>query len=205
MVKKLLNILLIPILLGFTIYFWYRYKTLKDNQGSQVLTEYKTDTIFIEKPFKPEPIYQTHVIPKEILVHEKESSHNLIDSATHYTFSDQDSLFQFLLERNKLQLNLFNPSTGTYSSRIFPINLEEYQYNWFEGNLTAKKKRNPKLSINPYLYTQYRFFHNLLDMGAGISFKTKKLDYNLGINIYHYPQYQRGFGTDLEVSIRYNF
>lgn len=124
-------------------------------------------------------------------------------SDEHPKFSDQDSLFQILLERNKLQLNLVNQGSGTYSSRIFPIDLENYQYNWYQGKLTFKE--NPKLRIKPYAYAKYRIFHNLLDIGAGISFKTKKFDYNLEINAYHYPSYMKGIGTDLEISIKYNF
>lgn len=204
---KISVILILIGLLGLTIYLWYQNRKLKDYQQLQVLTEYKTDTIFIEKEFKPKPSYSDSVKPKEILVYENPRFNDSItlDSSygDDYGFSNQDSLFQILLEEYKLQLNLVNPETGTYSSRIFPINLEDYTYNWYQGTLTTEKRK--RLSLKPYAYARYRIFNNLLDLGTGISFKTKNLDYNLGINAFHYPSLKKGIGFDLEVGIKYNF
>lgn len=203
---KVSVILILIGLLGLTIYLWYQNRILRDNQQLQVLTEYKTDTIFIEKEFKPEPSYPEQVKEKEILVYENQGDDSITFAS--YTdvkkrFSNQDSLFQILLEESKLQLNLVNPSTGIYSSRIFPINLNDYTYNWYQGTLTAEKRK--RLSLKPYAYAKYRIFNNLLDLGTGISFKTKNLDYNLGINAFHYPSFKKGIGFDFEVGIKYNF
>lgn len=206
MVKKLLSILLILILLGLTIFFWYRYKRLVGKYSDLIAThtyEYVTDTVYIDKPFEPEPVFNHDVRPERILVFRDTLSSRTNDSIT-LNNPSQDSLFQVLLEKDKLKLNLFNQTSGVYTSRIFPINLEDYQYNWYQGNLTSKYVGN-RLKIKPYAYAKYRVFHNLMDMGLGLSFKTKKLDYNLGINLYHYPSFKTGIGTDLEISIKYNF
>lgn len=208
MVKKLLSILLVLILLGLTIFFWYRYKRLIGRYSDLIAnptTEYITDTVYIDKPFEPEPTFSQFVKPKRILVYDTIINvvHKVKDSIS-YSISSQDSLFQFILEKDKIKLNLFNQTSGIYSSRIFPINLEDYQYNWYQGNLTSEYV-GKKLKIKPYAYAKCRVFHHLMDMGAGISFKTKKFDYNLGINVYHYPSYMKGIGTDLEISIKYNF
>lgn len=208
---KKIYITIILILLGLTIYLWYQNQKL----GSPPLIsskEYVTDTIYLEKKFEPLDSYSTEVKPKGILVYKNQTSflHDDFHSSDKDTlliknaqFSGQDSLLQFSLEKNKLQLNLFNQQTGTYSSRIFPIDLDDYQYIWNQGKLTQKKTKG--FQFKPYAYAKYRVFHNLLDMGAGISFKTKKLDYNLGVNAYHYPSYKKGIGMDLEISIVYNF
>ncbi len=206
MVKKLLSILLVLILLGLTIFFWYRYKRLIGRYSDLIAknTEYITDTVYIEKPFEPEPTFSQFVKPKRILVYDTIHVVHKVKDSISYSISSQDSLFQFILEKDKIKLNLFNQTSGIYSSRIFPINLEDYQYNWYQGSLTSEYV-GKKLKIKPYAYAKCRVFHNLMDMGAGISFKTKKFDYNLGINVYHYPSYMRKIGTDLEISIKYNF
>lgn len=206
MVKKLLSILLVLILLGLTIFFWYRYKRMIGKYSDLIAKnpEYITDTVYIDKPFEPEPTFSQFVKPKRILVYDTIHVVHKVKDSISYSISSQDSLFQFILEKDKIKLNLFNQTSGIYSSRIFPINLEDYQYNWYQGNLTSEYV-GKKLKIKPYAYAKCRVFHNLMDMGAGISFKTKKFDYNLGINIYHYPSYMKGIGTDLEISIKYNF
>lgn len=206
MVKKLLSILLVLILLGLTIFFWYRYKRLIGRYSDLITKnpEYITDTVYIEKPFEPEPTFSQFVKPKRILVYDTINVVHKVKDSISYSISNQDSLFQFILEKDKIKLNLFNQTSGIYSSRIFPINLEDYQYNWYQGNLTSDYV-GKKLKIKPYAYAKYRVFHNLMDIGTGISFKTKKFDYNLGINVYHYPSYMKGIGTDLEISIKYNF
>lgn len=205
--KKVLTILLVLILLGLTIFFWYRYKRMIGRYSDLIAnptTEYITDTVYIEKPFEPEPTFSQFVKPKRILVYDTINVVHKVKDSISYSISSQDSLFQFILEKDKIKLNLFNQTSGIYSSRIFPINLEDYQYNWYQGNLTSDYV-GKKLKIKPYAYAKCRVFHRLMDMGAGISFKTKKFDYNLGINVYHYPSYMKGIGTDLEISIKYNF
>lgn len=202
--KKFFTIFLILILLGLTIFFWYRYKRLIGRYSNLIAnptTEYITDTVYIDT-IKPEPAFNQLIKPERILVEDHFHVVQKGDSIT--SWSNRDSLFQLILEKDKLKLNLTNPVSGINHSRIFPINLDDYQYNWYQGNLTSKYI-GKRLRIKPYAYAKYRVFHNLIDMGAGISFKTKKFDYNFGINAYHYPSYMNGIGTDLEISIKYNF
>lgn len=203
---KILVILITLGLLGLTIYFWYQTYQLKN---SPVLSDtvYQTDTVYLPaKDFKPEKEYPNQVKPKEILVYVTDTDRAINDTIPIYQppFTDQDSLFQILLEKSKLQLSMINTETGTYSTRSYPINLEDYTYNWYQGELTSKYI-GKKVKVEPYAYAKYRIKNNLLDLGSGISFKTKRLNYNLGINIFSYPKLGKDFGWDLEVGIRYNF
>ena len=102
-----------------------------------------------------------------------------------------------------MNLRLLNQQTGTYSTRLFNINLDKYNYNWYEGQLTRKKVA--RLSLKPYVYGKYRPFNNLFDMGAGLSIKTKRFNYKLGVNTFYYPKIKSGIGTDIEFQITYNF
>ena len=93
--------------------------------------------------------------------------------------------------------------TGIPSSKVFDLDLGSFKYNWVDGNLT--KKKISSFSLKPYIYTQYRYFNNLLDFGGGISFKTKSFNYKLGVNTFYYPKFNSGVGADLEFKLEYNF
>ena len=117
--------------------------------------------------------------------------------------SREDSLVQFTLDKDQLNISLFNKENNSYSTHLFKLDLSKYKYNWYEGQLTQKKTR--KLSINPYVYGKYRIFNQMLDIGTGFSIKTTNFNYKLGLNAFHYPKFFSGIKTDLEFSVTYNF
>ena len=206
--KNLKNALFI-VLLGFTIYLCFRnYKLSREvNSLEQAINEIP-DTVYKDKPFIPEKKYSEDIEPGRILIYNNRQS-NLNDTLfsnpllRQPVISKQDSLVQMVLKKNQLNLSLFNQQTGTYSTRLFNIDLDKYNYNWYEGQLTRKKVA--RLSLSPYVYGKYRPFNNLFDMGAGLSIKTKRFNYKFGVNTFYYPKIKSGMGTDIEFQITYNF
>lgn len=202
--KKAKNIVTL-ILIGFTIYLCFRnYKLSREVNSLEQAVNEIPDTVYIKKPFKPEKKYSEKVEPGKILVHDNKQPTLFPDSMLRQpVISNQDSLVQIVLKKDKLNLSLLNKESNTYSTRSFQIDLNKYSYNWYEGQLT--QKRIKRFSLNPYIYGKYRSFNNLLDMGTGIEFKTNRFNYKLGINVFYYPKFQSGIGTDLEFSVQYKF
>ena len=195
------------VLLGFTIYLCFRnYKLSREVDSLEQAVNEIPDTVYKDKPFKPEKKYSDSEgnEPDRILVYDNRQSTLFPDSMLRQpVISKQDSLVQIILKKNQLNLSLLNQQTGTYSTRLFNINLDKYNYNWYEGQLTRKKVA--RLSLNPYVYGKYRPFNNLFDIGAGLSIKTKRFNYKLGVNAFYYPKIKSGIGTDIEFQITYNF
>lgn len=202
---KKLKWALFIVLLGFTIYLCFRnYKLTREVYSLNQAVNEIPDTVHLDKPFKPEKKYSEETQPGKILVYDnKKQSTFFPDSIRQPVISKQDSLVQVVLKKNQLNLSFLNQQSGTYSTRLFNIDLDKYNYNWYEGQLTRKKVA--KLSLSPYVYGKYRPFNNLFDMGAGLSIKTKRFNYKLGVNTFYYPKIKSGIGTDIEFQITYNF
>lgn len=202
---KKLKWALFIVLLGFTIYLCFRnYKLTREVYSLNQAVNEIPDTVHLDKPFKPEKKYSEETQPGKILVYDNKKQSTLFpDSIRQPVISNQDSLVQVVLKKNQLNLSFLNQQSGTYSTRLFNIDLDKYNYNWYEGQLTRKKVA--KLSLSPYVYGKYRPFNNLFDMGAGLSIKTKRFNYKLGVNTFYYPKIKSGMGTDIEFQITYNF
>lgn len=193
------------VLLGFTIYLCFRnYKLSREVDSLELAVNEIPDTVYTKKPFKPEKKYSEEKEPDRILVYDNGQSTLFPDSIQRQPIiSKQDSLVQIVLKKNQLNLSLLNKETDTYSTRLFKIDLDKYNYNWYEGQLTRKKVA--RLSLSPYVYGKYRPFNNLFDMGAGLSIKTKRFNYKFGVNTFYYPKIKSGIGIDSEFQITYNF
>ena len=176
------------LLLGFTIYLCFRnYKLnsyIRQLPDSSVIGI--PDTIKLKENFKPQSPYTQLVQPQRILLYDfyRNSSNSTKPQASDSTavtsnrISREDSLVQFTLDKNQLNLSLFNKETNSYSTRMFNMDLDKYKYNWYEGQLTQKRIR--KLTLSPYVYGKYRVFNQMLDIGTGLSIKTTNFNYKLG-------------------------
>ena len=202
---KTFKMALFIVLLGFTIYLCFRnYKLTREVYSLNQAVNEIPDTVYLDKPFKPEKKYSEETQPGKILVYDNKKQSTLFpDPIRQPVISKQDSLVQVVLKKNQLDLSFLNQQSGTYSTRLFNIDLDKYNYNWYEGQLTRKKVA--RLSLSPYVYGKYRPFNNLFDMGAGLSIKTKRFNYKLGVNTFYYPKIKSGIGTDIEFQITYNF
>ena len=207
---------LVLVLLGFTIYLCFRnYKLnsyISQLPDSSVIGI--SDTIKLKEKFKPQKPFSQLIEPSRILLYDfyrnsnrmtksPSSDSTAVDSDHSVKVSKKDSLVQFTLDNNKLNISLFNKETDSYSTRMFNLDLGNYKYNWYEGQLTQKKIQ--RLNLSPYVYGKYRPFNQLFDIGTGLTIKTTNFNYKLGVNAFCYPKYFSGIKADLEFSIQYNF
>lgn len=216
-------------LLGLTIYLCFRNIQLHQQVNKLQETRRtsfskpKSDTVYSTKPYSPIHAYPVIQVPNIVtyypgykLVDPSQSlgltpitsttkSAGNLDQAS--IVNNNDSLVQFLLDKRHLQVSsVYKTDSLTLGSisKDFELNLDFYKYNWVNGQLTCKPISFFQ-RFKPYAYVSYRYFHNTLDGGIGLSFKTKTLIYKVGINTFYYPQYKKDLGLDLELKLEYNF
>ena len=191
----------ITIILCFT-YFKQKQEISKLNAQSVVVG--KTDTVYINKPFKYELSYKTTQLPRYVFFYGLPSNDkDLAIDTTNKPIQKEDSLIQVILNRDEMFLSFKNTMDSSYFKLDYKINLDEFKYNWVNGNLT-RKMVGLNLKLVPYVYTKYRPIHQMVDLGIGLSLKTHKFQYKLGINGYFYPSLEKQIGIDPEISITYN-
>ena len=206
-------------LLGLTIYFCFRNIQLHQQVNKlqetrrTFLSKSKSDTVYSTKPFLPIKDYPIIQVPSMVTyygqvkeVRPPSNNQELIKRSSDQVIHN-DSLVQFLLDNSHLKVSsVYKTDSLTLGSisKDFELNLDFYKYNWVNNQLTYKPI--PILQrIKPYAYISYRYFHNVIDGGIGLSFKTKTLIYKVGINTFYYPQYKKDLGLDLELKLEYNF
>ena len=206
-------------LLGLTIYLCFRNIQLHQQVNKLQETRRtsfskpKSDTVYSTKPYSPIQAYPVIQVPNMVTYYDqvkevRPSSNNqeLIKRSSDQVIHN-DSLVQFLLDNRHLQVSsVYKTDSLTLGSisKDFELNLDFYKYNWVNGQLTCKPISFFQ-RFKPYAYISYRYFHNTLDGGIGLSFKTKTLIYKVGINTFYYPQYKKDLGLDLELKLEYNF
>ena len=215
-IKNNLRVIFTLGLLGLTIYLCFRnfqlHQQVKQLQIVQNSTSIKSDTVYSTKPYSPVVGYPTIQVPNIVTFYPNKkrsksaaSSSNRSGSATNDGGSD--SLVQFLLDNSHLKVysvhNIDSITLGS-TSKDFELDLDFYKYNWVNNQLT-RKPINFLERFKPYTYISYRYFHNVMDAGFGLSFKTKTLIYKVGVNTFYYPKYKKDFGLDLEFKLEYNF
>lgn len=225
-IKNLALLILVLLLTGMTIRtcrLQKKQNTLQEelNLSKESLTFLmdhpvtKTDTVYFED-IQPHQGFKDEVKPSKVIYPKKSQSlggqnpgqgiseENLANTRMP-AISPRDSLLGFNLNKNRFTLTFQNPSFGNHQSE-YQIRPNEYQYTWADGKLTAKRLSIWKrLEVKPYSSLSYRPIHNLWDLEVGISFKTKSLNYNLGLNGFYYPQWQKHPGLDAQIRITYNF
>jgi hypothetical protein len=192
------------LLLGITIilcFTYFRQKQEISNLNAQITTVVgKTDTVYINKPFKLEPSFQLTQLPRYVFIYGKNSKDNTQDNNQVH---NGDSIVQVILGQKDLSLSFFKGVDSSYYKVDYKINLDDFRYNWVNGELTYEKVKY-KLKFIPYVYTKYRPIHSMVDLGIGLNLKTQRFQYKLGINGYYYPGLKNKIGIDPEISITYN-
>ena len=222
-IKDILLVLLVIVITGVTI------KTCKLQNDNRLLSEEldtsedqlaflrdhpftKTDTLYQDsaKLRKPQPL-PSEVKPFRV-IHPTESKSltessdiRIAEADSFSGISTRDSLIGVDLNKNQFTFTFKNSSLGIHSAD-FKIKPDEYHYVWVDGKLTAKRLPLVKrIKLAPYTSFSYRPIHNLWDLEVGISFKTKSLNYNLGLSGFYYPRWQSKPGMDATIRITYNF
>ena len=223
--KERIKSLVILILLVLTIYlcFWIFQRGKKFNKALQS-NPVITDTVYLPaKDYsKVKPYSDGLVNPNTLMIYSSPVKVNVNGSGTKAAtlFANcnesnnhlyrlcpgpllYDSISQIILKNNRLEITTKNTLDSTYKIRKFNIDLSKYNYNWTDNKLTYKKRIN--LQLVPYIKGSYRPFNKLTDLNAGISLETGKFNYNLGFNLFYYPNLSNKVGKDLEISITYKF
>ena len=203
-------------LLGLTIYLCFRnsqlHQQVKQLQIVQGSTSSKSDTVYSTKPYSPVVGYPTIQVPNIVTFYSNQKRSNSAASSSNGSGSATndvgcDSLVQFLLDNSHLKVysvhNIDSITLGS-TSKDFELDLDFYKYNWVNNQLT-RKPINFLERFKPYTYISYRYFHNVMDAGFGLSFKTKTLIYKVGVNTFYYPKYKKDLWLDLEFKLEYNF
>lgn len=217
--KKNLRVIFTLGLLVLTIYLCFRNIQLRQQVNKLQETrrtsfsKSKSDTVYSTKPFLPIKDYPIIQVPNMVTYYGqikevKPASNNqeLIKRSSDQVIHN-DSLVQFLLDHSHLKVSsVYKIDSITLGSvsKDFELDLDFYKYNWVNNQLTSKPI-NFLERFKPYTYISYRYFHNVIDAGFGLSFKTKTLIYKVGVNTFYYPKYKKDFGLDLEFKLEYNF
>lgn len=218
-INKNLRVIFTLGLLVLTIYLCFRNIQLHQqvNKLQEIrrnsFSKSKSDTVYSTKPFSLFKAYPIIQVPNMVTyygqvkeVRPSSNNQELIKRSSDQVIH-KDSLVQFLLDHHHLQVSSVYKTDSLALGSIskdFELNLDFYKYNWVNNQLTYKPLPIYQ-RIKPYAYISYRYFHNVMDGGIGLSFKTKTLIYKVGINTFYYPQYKKDLGLDLELKLEYNF
>ena len=194
------------ILLGLTLllgigYIHTRYKLSQALKQETVIGN--TDTVYISKHFKYQKEYSTKVLPNYVFLYGNVWKDSTTVNMNQDSVTKKDSIVQILLSKHDLSMSFFNTDLNALLKKDFKLDLNNFEYNWVNGQLTQNKVRF-KPELHPYIYTKFRPLHTLTDIGLGLSLKTHNLQYKLGFNGYYYPSLNKPLGIDLEFSITYN-
>lgn len=151
-------------------------------------------------------LYWNYDYPSSVIsqhANQTEPSSGIANIAGRKSNSMQDSLVQFLLDNKTLKLSFYDKELQDYTSTTYNIELDRYKYNWTSSGLTYKKSSS--LELEPYLQSRYLPFSKTVTLGTGLSFKTRKIDYNIGLSLIHDPKFDSSIRPDLEISITYKF
>lgn len=189
------------------ILFWdsddISHEDSKNSQRSGIISS--DISSIIEDTSKPIPVVLTKSLDQSLQqqpvnLNEKNFYFN---EFTNISSPEQDSLIQFLLDRNNLELSFYNSEYDKFFSKTYDINLEKYKYNWtLDNGLSSQPVK--LLELRPYAKVDYRLFNKIISIGGGLNLRTRNLDYNLGINL-SYDKNDSKFKPDVEIGITYKF
>lgn len=197
MTKSRVLILVILILALGTTYLCFRNRQLKRQLESYTpQTVSKIDTVYLDKPFKVEAPYKEVSSPTKVTVYQKGLENNTSSEA-------KDSVVQFKLDKNQLDLTLYSKSDSTVHTDKYTLDLDKYKYIYNNGLLTREKKL--EIKISPYLTTKVKLFCQSYEISGGLSLKTKNFTYSIGLNLGYYKNLSSKLQKDIEASVTYNF
>lgn len=205
---------------GLIIAYGNLYKKLREKEDSDFQ---KSDTVYVEKFYSPKKEYSVVSIPKLVTFYltdtvevervelrrdtirltYRDSNYLEVNSNYLTQYPQNDKLIQMLVDNRNLSLVLLNTSGQVYQ-KAHSVDFTKYDYNYFDNQLTFKKK-NFFHRLQPFVEFTARPIHNNWDLGMGINYKTSKINYELGLNGYYYSLNQKPWNYDVFFRVRYNF
>lgn len=221
--KKSTYILLavITILICLVVFLSHKVAVLR-KEGNQPLSSGKVDTVYVGRFFDIQPDLKIPVIPERVYMFLKDSTSEVVDIRWIHdtvTVVEKDSSFfnfnttfltqypnnpkfvQMTLD-NKLTLAFLNTQGQVYQE-VYPIYLENFRYRYTD-NLTSEKISFWS-KLQPFAQVTLRPINTLIDLDLGVTYKTTKMQYEIGINGFYYNPMPSHFGYDFFLRFRYNF
>lgn len=216
--KDFVTYLIIGILLGLVIYQFTR----KNEVVVTKLVQH-TDTVFVDKYLKPETEYKYIQVPEKVFVYKTDTVKiqevvyktdtleiYLQDSTMLFynpkfltSYPESEKLINLKLTDKDLSMGLLTPHGNTYV-REYPINTSLYRYNYVNNNLTYKKKSFWQ-KISPTSQFTIRPINNMYDLDLGLKYNTSGINYELGGNLFYYPNLKNNLGADFYLRLSYDF
>lgn len=208
-------------------------KDCKKEKSSYDPKSEKTETIYSQKPWVPEKPFEIIQNPKtliwfygikdtssvkpyqevklengSVILYTDEFTKLGISKNYLLLFPEADKLISFDLCKSELQLNLLDIN-GNIFRKDYTIDLDSYKYRYTTDNhlsvANQNKVKSRSLRIEPDMKYQFRPINNFHDISFTLKFKTKGLNYELGINSSYYPSISKKIHKDLILGLSYNF
>lgn len=190
------EVLVVPDVKTDTIYRHTNFipqKTLKFLSVPRYVILYNpNDTVFIEK------IITT---PGNLQVVYKDSSSANFNPQFLGRYPEAPKLVQMTTNRGQLELTTLS-TRGTLQTTSYNFNPELYNYN-YSGNALTYKRKPFYQNLNPTAELMVRPLNNMYDLNIGIEYKTRNIQYEIGMNGHYYPATKWGYGPYLKV--KYTF
>lgn len=191
MKTRVLILVTLILALGTIILCYNNFQLRK--QVKSVSSLVSVDTVYIDRPFKVSQSLKQLSIPSKVKIYKGlEKPEN----------TTQDSIIQFELSSNKLDVTSLHHSDSTVHTDTYQLDTDKYKYLFTNGILTKDKV---KLGVKPYTEVSYRPLNNMWDLKGGIYLNTSRIQYRLSINLGYYPNLSSEVQKDIELSIQYKF
>ena len=186
-----------------TIYLWIQNNSLRTKLKELENYTSTTDTIISKRTYEQEKEkpFDKELKPNKLIIYPPEKVGKF--SHIQHICNSNNPVVSFRLEQRKLSFTSIGQDT-LYQRKFFPLNLNLYQYDYQGGKLTYKKKSFIK-RLSHYTELRIRPLNRFYDLSGGLSFKTNKFNYKLGINFSYYPMLSSKIRKDLEIVFTYNF
>lgn len=196
-------LVLLSLVLGIML---HRYKN-RIEEISYTLP--KTDTVYVDKPFKSVKEYKYIEVPKLVMFYnqpEVKIDTVYVDSVRiHYVipsgnldfnhqfllkYPDSQKLVQLVTSKNTLQLTQLDKN-GLIHTDSFVFYPEINHYNYQDMALTYKRK--PLIQrFDIGMDVMVRPMKNMYDLNLYLKYKTRKTNYEIGLSTYYYPALEPG-------------
>lgn len=198
--------------------------TLRSNKPQELKPSDSTkpDTVYVDKPYKSIPEYKFISVPTLVTFYKTDTIRvdsvkvdskdiHLYSGKISHDFSisflsnhpEANKLVQFTTKKGQLNITQVNHEGITYS-QSYAFYPDIYNYNYQDNSLSYRKK--------PFFQRfygsselMYRPLNDLWDFNLGIGYKTRKINYEIGLNTHYYPIFQSTLGFDPYFRVRLTF
>lgn len=170
---------------------------LKFDEKPKTVYLWFTDTLISEKL-----IEKISVVRDTVTLTLRDSSKLDFNSGFLTQYPKNPKLLQADISNSSFRLSLLSTEGKTYTEE-FEIDPRFRNYRYTDH--LSSKRINFWKRFEPFTQLTVKPFHSMLDLDFGVTYKTRKINYEIGISGFYYPQFQNPFGGDLFLRVRYHF